>query len=153
MTEKQLRPIVETFLQDTWGLYVAHEVMLCGYCDIIGCRWAERVGRRKPKMLQIVAVELKIKDIVGVLSQAKGNCHVADYSYAAMPLDFYCRMRKTSVQKFRDAGVGLIGVTDTAAMVIQPAARNAIKHNPLICNRLWNFKLRHARKQFGANND
>ena len=83
-TEKLMRPIVVDWLQ-TEGYYVAHEVMLSGYCDLIGCLWSKHIGRKIPQMLEIMAIELKIKDVKGVLKQAENNCYFADYSYIAMP--------------------------------------------------------------------
>ena len=144
MTEKKLRPSVEAWLHKQ-GLYVAHEVMLCNYCDLIGCKWAERVGRRIPAMTEIVAVELKIKDILGVIDQAKTNCTVADFSYAAMPFQLCHSMREVSLKRFENAGIGLIAVSQSVATVIIPARKNLIDYHPCVCRRLWNYKTRHLR--------
>ncbi len=141
-TEKQMRPIVESWLQRQ-AYYVAHEVMLCGYCDLIGCRWAERIGRRIPSMLEIVSVELKISDIKGVRHQAQVNKIRADYSYAAMPIKKCETMRPQSLQGFRDLGVGLLGVDENVHIIIE-AQRNEIQHSSDVCRRLWNFKRRHG---------
>ncbi len=143
-TEKNLRPIAETWLRGG-GYYVAHEVMLSGYCDLTGCKWAKRIGRRIPSMLEIVAVELKIKDISGVLRQARVNCYYADFSYAAMPLKKCKSMRTATLQRFEKEGIGLLGICQNVKVIIK-ARKNDIKHNPNICRRLWNFKLRHAKK-------
>lgn len=146
MTEKTLRPVVAAWLQEQ-GYYVAHEAMLSdGYCDLTGCQWAERIGRRIPSMLKIVAVELKIRDICGVLGQAETNCRYADFSYAAMPLQKCESMRAATLRKFREKGVGLIGVSHCVNIIV-PARKNDICHNPHICRRLWNYKIRHKRQQ------
>jgi hypothetical protein len=145
-TEKTLRPIVEAWLQK-YKYYVAHEVMLCGYCDLIGCKWEERIGRRIPRMREIIAVELKINDIRGVLYQAKNNRYYADTSYAAMPINKCARMKPEKLQLFKNIGVGLLGVSFLRGVVIiVPAQKNLIKHNPNVCRRLWNFKLRHKKE-------
>ena len=146
ITEKTLRPIVETWLQK-WGYYVAHEVMMCGYCDLIGCKWEERIGRRIPAIQEIVAVELKIRDTTGVLQQAKINQSVADYSYAAMPLDLCARMKPKNRQRFTEVGIGLLAVSTLLGVKITiPAIKNDIQHNSNVCRRLWNFKVRHNRR-------
>ncbi len=141
-TEKDLRPIVEVWLQEQ-NYYVAHEVMLSGYVDLTGCKWAPRIGRRIPPIIRIMAVELKISDIKGVLIQARNNCYFTDYSYAAMPLEKCQSMRLKTLKRFEDIGVGLLGVNNNVEIII-PAKRNDIKrYSPSICRRLWNFKLRH----------
>ena len=141
ITEKILRPVVTNWLQEK-EYYVAHEVMLCGYCDVTGCKWAKRTGRRIPSMLEIVAVELKINDISGVLYQAITNCTVADFSYAALPLKKYKSMRVGSLQKFMEKGIGLLAVSNCVDIVIH-ARKNEISHDVDVCRRLWNFKIRH----------
>ena len=144
MKEKELRPIVEAWLQGQ-GYYVAHEVMISGYVDLIGCKWYERIGRRIPSMLEITTVELKIRDISGVLYQARNNCYYADYSYAAMPLQKCESMRKNTLRKFRGKGVGLLGVNQSVKIIIPAHKNKRISHNATICRRLWNFKIRHER--------
>jgi len=96
-------------------------------------------------MNRIMAVELKIKDIAGVLYQAETNCCVADFSYAAMPLQFCQKMRGGTIEKFKNKGIGLIGVSQFTATIIIQAERNIIKHNKDVCRRLWNFKIRHSK--------
>jgi len=143
MTEKEMRPIVELWLQNR-GYYVAHECLLSAYCDLIGCKWAERIGRRIPSMLEITTVELKVKDVKGVLYQANNNSYYVDYSYAAMPLQKCESMRTSTLNKFKEEGVGLLGVNDCITVIIK-ARKNEINHNQTICRRLWNHRLRHKR--------
>ena len=145
MTEKELRPIVADWLKSK-GYYVAHEVMLVNYCDVTGCKWAERIGRRKPPMLKIIAIELKIADTAGVLDQTRTNCSVADYSYAAMPLEKCESMRLATRQKFRSKGIGLLGIDNKVDVIIE-AKNNRIEHDPDVCRRLWSFKLRHKNQE------
>lgn len=141
MTEKTLRPIVTIWLEQQ-GYYVAHEIMLGGYCDLTACRWAERVGRGIPAILDIMAVELKVRDISRVLWQAEANRLYADFSYAAMPFGKCELMRVGTLQKFKEKGVGLLGINRRVNIIV-PARKNDIHHNPDICRRLWNYKNRH----------
>jgi hypothetical protein len=143
MTEKELRPVVTKWLEQM-GYYVAHEVMLCGYCDVIACLWGERETRKIPTLHEIIAVELKISDIQGVLSQARNNKYCAHRSVAAMPFDFTQRMRPSSIKQFEDAGVGLLGVNDSVHWVVIPKT-NLIGTEIFAHKRrnLWNFKVRH----------
>lgn len=147
MTEKELRPIVQAYLQGA-GYFVAHEVMLCGFCDLVGCIWAERIGRRIPAMIEIVSVELKIKDFAGVLYQAKTNKSVVDFSYAAMPWEILNSCREKTINKFRESGIGLFGVDIYCGMkLFVPAKKNLIVHDPNVLRRLWNYKIRTGRKK------
>jgi hypothetical protein len=145
ITEKDLRPTVEAWLQEQ-GYYVAHEVMLSGYCDLTGCKWAERIGRRIPPMIEIMAVELKIRDIRGVLYQAKNNRWFVDYSYAAMPLQKCEKMNSSTLRLFKNIGVGLLGVSDCVDVIVKARKKEIPRYSSNICRRLWNFKLRHKIK-------
>ncbi len=144
MTEKQLRPIVEVWMSRN-GYYVAHECLIGGYCDMIGCRWSERISRARPELSETMAVELKIKDIKGVISQAKGNHYHCTYSYAAMPYDFCLKMQLKSIDEFKQAGVGLLGVGPMAVTYLIASERKDRKHSDPIKNRLWRYYLRHKR--------
>lgn len=148
MKEAQLRPVMERYLQ-SFGYYVAHECMIYGHCDMIGCKWAERVGRAKPELLETVAVELKISDILGVISQAEQNLLACTYSFAAMPLQFCESMRPQSVEKFRLGGVGLYGidVEKDIVKVIVPSLSIGTEHAQCHKDRLWNFYLRHRKDE------
>ena len=143
VTEKILRPKVEAWLKKQ-GFYVAHEVMLSGYVDLTGCKWAQRIGRRIPPIIELMAVELKISDIKGVLRQAKNNSYFTDYSYAAMPCEKCESMRGKTLERFENFGIGLLGVNNSVKVII-PARKNdkITSYKPNICRRLWNFKLRH----------
>lgn len=109
MTEHDLRQPVANWLKFQ-GFEVAHECLLGGYCDLIGFRFAPRVGRRIPPLEYVVAVELKVRDIAGVIRQAKSNRHYANESYAAMPRERCIRMRQPTLERFLSAGIGLLRV-------------------------------------------
>ena len=144
MVENDMRPSVVGWLNRN-GYYDAHECLIGGYCDVIGCLWDERVGRSIPQLLETIAVELKMRKISEVISQAKGNHYHINLSYCAMPAGFVARMRPQSKKKFRDAGVGLLSVSiDNVDVDIFSEYRNFEPH-PVIARRLWNFKVRHTK--------
>ena len=130
------------------GYYCVLECMVAGYCDVVACKWSERVGRRKPALLETVAIELKISDIAGVISQAYWNLYHANASYAAMPLDFCRKMRNKSLEAFKDKGVGLLGVnTETGEVTtIIESKRNPKCVNEFFADRLWGNRLRNRDK-------
>ncbi len=142
MVENDMRPSVVMWLNRN-GYYDAHECLIGGYCDIIGCLWEERVGRRIPQLLETIAIELKMRKISEVISQAKGNHYHTNLSYCAMPAGFVERMRLQSKQKFRDAGIGLLSISPCNVDIeIFSNYKNSEPH-PAIARRLWNFKVRH----------
>ena len=149
MIENEMRPAIVNWLNRN-GYYDAHEccVQAVGYyCDVIGCLWADRFGRRKPELLELVCVELKMRDIKGVIRQAEGNHYQCNMSFCAMPAAFILKMRPQSRQQFIDAGVGLIAVGGNQAWVeIQSTYRNVPPHI-VLRERLWNFKLRSDRRK------
>lgn len=148
MKEKVLRPIVDRWLEKM-GYFVAHENMICGFVDITACKWKKRTDYRIPTMKRIITVELKINDIKGVLRQAKNNALYVDYSYCAMPIEKCNSMRRKTLKRFRRKGVGLLGVDTTKKKVriIVSAIKTNVRYSPLICKRLWNYKLRMKRKK------
>jgi len=146
MTEKEMRPTVVKWLEDQ-GLYVAHEVSVSGgWCDLVGVLWADRVGRRIPPIMLIMAVELKITDVAGVLYQARGNLENCDFSYAAMPAERCEKMRPATLRMFTDAGIGLLSVNSGVRTVIPPKCHPITEYHPLIARRIWDFKRRHGKE-------
>ncbi len=139
-----MRQAVASWLNRS-GYYDAHECMIGGYCDVIGCMWSKRRGRRKPDLLEMICVELKMRDIAGAISQATGNHYHANLSYCAMPVDFCERMRSQSIQKFIQAGVGLLAVAENVVKIlIYSEYRNEMPHL-IFRNRLWAFKCRNKK--------
>jgi len=140
-------PIVAKWLYSL-GYYPVLEAMLCNYCDIIGCKWAEQIGRRVPTLLEATAVELKITDIAGVIAQAKSNSYHVTTSYAAMPRIVCSKMRRTTLKKFSGAGIGLLAV-DTEQnhlTVVVPSTHNPKSIEDLIARRLWANRVRNRQK-------
>jgi len=144
MIENEMRPAVTQWLNRN-DYDDAHECLLGGYCDVIGCKWDERVGRKPPDLLETIAIELKMRDIQGVIMQAKGNHYHANLSYCVMPQDFILKMRPQSLQNFKDAGVGLLTwLNGCIGIIIYSTYNNVVPHE-VLRRRLWAFKLRHSR--------
>jgi hypothetical protein len=123
MLEKELRKPIEHWLL-TGGYDVVHEPYLCGgYCDIAGCKFTEQIGKKKPFLYYLIAIELKISDIPKVISQARCNLTVANESYAAMPGYICDRMRNDTFNKFKVDGIGLISVSNKIEIIV-PAKKN-----------------------------
>lgn len=118
MLEAELRPAVHAWLVNQ-GLTVIYEFQMGGYCDMVGVKFARRAGRGVPPATDAVAVELKLSDVAGVIVQAKGNRHSVRASCAAMPWSRVAKMRGKTREQFREAGIGLLAVTENPAGVIE----------------------------------
>jgi len=138
MTEKEMRPIVEKWLRDNYYV-VAHEILIAGYCDLAGFRFAPRISRRIPELLTVITVELKISDIVWVLRQATANQYHVNSSYVAMPREKCTRMRKQTVDRFRQQGIGLLAVDDNIEVVVE-AVENTTKSIKWMTRKLWRWQ-------------
>jgi len=136
MLEKELRRPVEGWLFDN-GYDVVHEFQLGHYADLIGCKFGERTGRKIPPLIYLVAVELKLGDIAGVIMQASNNWRFVNESYAAMPKNLIDRMLEKTLIKFHYAHVGLLSVDEssTVAVIIKP------KINYGFQKRLWSRRI------------
>jgi len=138
--EKDIEPAVRSWLKGR-NLMIAHEVMMGGYCDLVGFRFGSRPGRRIPSLDLIVAVELKIRDIAGALYQARTN-RSAHESWVAMPAEKCYKMRQASVHSFIDEGIGLLSVDGDAVRVcVEPEFRPDAGSVRLRTN-LWRWKKR-----------
>ena len=143
--EKQMKEPVVKWLEGQ-GYFVAYEILLSGWCDLVGCKWAERVGRRIPTILEAMAIELKLDDIGGAIYQAKWNLRIgASRSYAAMPLARIDRMRPATIRRFGNEGIGLLGVSPDEITIITESTQNETISSQ-VAKRLWNAKLRYARR-------
>ncbi len=104
------------------GFLPAVEFFLWHTADIVAGRYGERpAARRKPPLLQTVAVELKIRDVAGVIGQAGSNADLTDQSFCAMPAARCAKMRPGTAERFRVAGVGLLSVGDEIREIIEPS--------------------------------
>ena len=116
MKERDMRPAVTDWLV-RMGYRVGYELSpgrVGFYADVVGVLFAPRIGRSIPDLLQVVAVELKLRDLPGVLAQARWNAQWAHASYAAMPAEFFkqkmTRARQRHLDEFGDSGIGLLSV-------------------------------------------
>ena len=113
MTERDMFPTVKRWLE--WqGMHVLWESVIFSNADVVGVRFANQVGREVPRLLRVVVVELKIRDIAGVIRQSAHHREHPVESYAAMPDAIVCKMRKATVNRFRREGVGLLAVDPDA---------------------------------------
>lgn len=107
--ERDMRPAVDAWLEAR-GMGVTHEKTMYHAVDVIGVLFAPRTSRRIPAVEKIVAVELKLTDVAGVIRQAVANRICSNESYAAMPGPRVKKMQGRTRDKFRKAGVGLLSV-------------------------------------------
>lgn len=120
--EKEMKLPVTQWLQDR-GFEVGYELMIGGYADVIGFKFAPRVDRRVPDLLEAITVELKLRDVKRVVYQARTNkYHIGD-SWAAMPEDFCNHMGVCWHDVFVQEGLGLLSVNEygEVKIVIQPS--------------------------------
>ena len=89
------------------SLLPAVEFQIWHMVDIVAGRFGERPApRRKPPLLETVAVELKLHDVSTVIYQATCNKEQTDRSYCAMPSERCEIMRPDTIEKFLSSGVG-----------------------------------------------
>jgi hypothetical protein len=89
-----------------------------GVADIVGVEFYPKIGRLIPKIKKMCIIELKLDDAADVIRQAKNNlCHCKS-SFAAMPIDRINKFRPGTLQKFKDAGVGLLSIETFSAPYI-----------------------------------
>jgi len=124
--EKDMREPVVAWLE-AQGFVCVREVCSVSYnpIDIVAGRFAERVGRRIPALLDAVAVELKLSDVNGVLAQAVRNRGCVERSFAAIPASKCEKLRPKSIAAFAAEGVGLLSVRRDGLDVILAAQRSA----------------------------
>jgi len=145
MKEKELKPIIADWLQNK-NYYCIYELLLGGYCDVVACKWNERVGRKVPKLIDVIAVELKLDDVSGVIRQAVSNKYYVNESYAAMPKSRINKMREGTLNKFKQAGVGLLSVGDGVEEVVKPEINLFESFDKYLVKRVWSRKLRDVRR-------
>lgn len=133
--ERDMRPTVDAWLE-AQGLTAFHEGMWAHYYDVCGVRFAERAGRRIPPVLDVVAVELKLTDIAGVMRQGLRNLNYAKRSYAAMPRERCERMTPRTIERFAAACIGLLAV-DGKEIAVRIPALGVGRINPHAIRTLW----------------
>lgn len=118
-------PVVEFWLHNS------------GITDIVAGAYAPRVGRRIPELQEVVAVELKLNDVAGVIRQAKLNRHLSDWSFAAMPEPRIRKMRDDTLNKFGEHGIGLLSVGDVVREEIAPTRGSGLPSHRSEVKQLW----------------
>ena len=144
MLERDLRPAVHAWLRSQ-GYTVIYEFLMCGYCDMVGVRFDERVGRAVPRAIDAMAVELKLRDVTGVIAQAEANRAVVRVSYAAMPAETVAKMPHRTLERFRQAGVGLLAVGADVESRIAPGQPLPDMTLRYFSRRWWNRIVRDKR--------
>jgi hypothetical protein len=108
-----MRDPVDRFLKERGYLTAFETSCGCwGYCDIVAARFGVSVSRFRPDCEVLMAVELKLDDVAGVLNQCRQNRAVVNFSCAAMPRSRVNRMRPHTITAFEVADVGLLAVDD-----------------------------------------
>lgn len=123
--EKEMTEPVLLWLQ-AQGYLCVTEMMIIGYCDIVAGRYGLRVGRRRPRLVDVVTVELKLDDIGGVFSQAEANRLRAPIAYAALPATRCQRLRGKTKRKFEEAGIGILSVGEIVVELVAPRPSPAV---------------------------
>ncbi len=78
----------------------------------------QRLNGWVPLQKHIIAVELKLKRVEEVLSQARQNTEFVDYSYAALPMPVARNILLRKLHQFTEAGVGLLGVSSSRCVTL-----------------------------------
>ena len=153
MKERELRTPVHEWLSRNHGTRVIYEFLFSGYCDMVGVLFADQVGRRIPPVIRAIAVELKLADVAGVIRQAKSNRHYVHASYAAMPRWRVLKMRPATIQKFVDAGVGLLSVGTDVDVIVVPGPPLSHGSSDRLRKRWWSRIVRDDRLRRQAEGD
>lgn len=122
--EKEMKQPVTKWLQER-GLEAGYELMITGYADVIGFKFAERIGKPVPKLECVIVIELKLRDIKGVFRQARTNKYRVGSSWVAMPEDFCEHISPDWLDRFREEGIGLLAVGDSVSIVFPPFGGNS----------------------------
>jgi hypothetical protein len=111
-----MTPIVDDWVRSR-GFVPLHERCVAGYVDIIGVQFYPRQGRSIPPIKDAIAIELKIRDIKGVLRQCVNNRNAGFWSYAAFPEDIINKFRRQSAERFATEGIGILSVPRKGVVV------------------------------------
>jgi hypothetical protein len=83
-------------------------------------------------------IELKLRNVNEAIEQALNNRSFADQSYIAVPHDVAARSRIRLKKKFEESGVGLIGVSDSCEVLIEPGpSATDVALQLVIADRFW----------------
>lgn len=115
--EKELRPIVTDWIWKR-GMHAVDEFNIWHPVDLVGVAFGPRPNRRIPSVTQCTAVELKLHDVATVVWQSAQHRGHVNETFAAMPAGRIDRMKPETLDKFRNAEVGLLAVSTTVEVVI-----------------------------------
>lgn len=132
------------------------ELRRAGYiCDIFGAKFGPRPGpKRVPPIIDVMAVELKLEDMAGVLRQCKRHATYCERVYAAIPAARYQRLREATKHQFVNAGIGILTVDGVHVEVaiscfvrqIDMTDEGAVGCQQALKNAMW----RRARRSYDA---
>ena len=136
MKERDMRPAVDAWLRRQGASQTLWESRIFTNADLVGVRFAERMGRAIPPLVEVVVVELKMYDIVGMWRQARLHRKYPVSSFGAMPLERIRRMLPATIDAFEFSGVGLLSVDGDRVDVIVPPRKSDTEWGT-IRKRLW----------------
>ena len=128
--ERDMRqPVIDWLSMN--GYVTAVEFWLVNHpADLVAGEYGARpASRRVPPLLSVVAVELKLSDVAGVIRQAEMNWHACDFSLCAMPSERIRKMQRSTITKFSAAGVGLLSVGESITdmmLIVSPSQGKGI---------------------------
>ncbi len=148
--EKELTPFFVAWLEER-GFDVVPEYGVPGsggICDLVGFRFAERVGRPIPRLIEFVAIELKLKRLMEVYEQARSNLYGVDRSWIGIPVGVYERGRPETRRLLLDSGVGILEISDDGAISELLTARpQHQKINDGDWRNYWRLVRRHRNRK------
>jgi hypothetical protein len=111
-------------------------------CDLAAGRYAERINRRRPQLLESLFIELKLSNVAQAIGQAAHYRNYVNLSYVAMPATRCAQMKSDTVEKFRVAQVGLLSVSLAEVREVVRPTRNPQTHE-MIERNLWRRIVKH----------
>ena len=111
--ECEMTPHVLKFLRSR-GFLTSCQIWCGGWgiCDIVAARFGLGVKRNIPECESLMALELKLDDVAGVMNQCRQNKAVVNSACAVMPRSRINRMRAGTVTSFDIEGIALLAVDD-----------------------------------------
>jgi len=140
MRERDMRPAVMDWCYCRGWSPVCEVYVKSHTADMISVAYGGQEGRLIPEVKTLVGIELKLRDITGVIRQCeslKWWCHAV---YAAMPKEFVDRMKPETPTKFKSLGIGLLSVDGNQVSVEVNPSRPcypATEHVETLRRRLW----------------
>lgn len=124
------------------GLIPVCEVYSLRNCDMVGFELQEKPFR----LTKMVAIELKMVDVASVIRQCTNHLGLANETWAAMP-----PVSLRSIQKFANAGIGLLQVSNGEVKIILESNVRTVKLDRWVkvaARRREEYKTRFAHPEF-----